>query len=64
MIWAVVMIYVLAGATIGRMCYEFDVYADDPRPVETRMCWITGAVWFVVPLWALWIHIKSPPRPT
>lgn len=77
---AAAIVYVLAAVTIGRMCYEFDVFT--PQLPDTAMgraatrlesvhsrrdeiiaCWITGAFWFAVPLYGLWIHIKTP-RPT
>lgn len=63
----VTVVYTLAGITIGRMCYEFDVFqrGDIADPVEARRwetlaCWITGALWVAVPAYGLWLHVSNP----
>lgn len=71
--WIVaVALYVLAGATIGRMAYEFDVFSARPSidPVQARhrhrvevaSTVITGLIWPLVPMWALWVHMRTPRR--
>jgi len=74
-IWWLIFVYVLAGITVGRMAWEFDVFTVDPilgerpqdvlarslaRRVEVFVCWVAGVVWPVVPLWALWTHVRNP----
>lgn len=67
MIWAAFLMYAWAGVTIGRLCYEFDVFAEeeDPHPFdgrrrEIRLCWIVGVWWFLILPRALWVHVREP----
>lgn len=75
MIWWLVFVYALAGITVGRIVWEFDMFTDYPvsyehaqdararvlaRRREVMVCWIVGAGWPVVPLWALWTHVRKP----
>lgn len=69
MIWWMIFLYVLAGVTIGRMAYEFDVfdppYTEDRdqalrnREVEIWSSVITGVLWPLVPAWALWVYVRT-----
>lgn len=50
MIWLLIATYLLAGAVIGRLVYEFDVYAvrnpsTSDRRIETLTCCAIGLVW-------------------
>ena len=58
MFWLFLATYVLAGATIGRMTWEFDVYADSPR-YDRLLCVVTAIAWPVVPAWGLWALVRS-----
>jgi hypothetical protein len=71
MIWALVVTYLLAGATIARMVYEFDVFSDPDGSVleqiqnrerEIWICVVLVFVWPLVPAWALWNTVTSPKR--
>lgn len=70
MIWFAVM-YVWAGVTIGRMVYEFDVFANDATPRsdaeamqargrEIRLAWAIGMFWPMVLPYAVYVHAKTP----
>ena len=69
MIFALIAVYALAGVTIGRMTYEFDVWAVesstvdeaiDARRSETRAAVLTGILWPIVPVFALVVHVRTP----
>ena len=74
MIWLLLAVYLLAAATVGRMAYEFDVFAEDvaewagagadqalaARRAEIVVSFLVGVFWPVVPLFALWVHVKTP----
>lgn len=75
MIWIVYLVYVWAGATIGRICYEFDVFAPDKPPRsggeamearrrEIKTCWTVGILWFTIVPVALYVHIRTPRETT
>lgn len=55
MIWILVAVYLLAGITIARMAWEFDVWADQPD--ERALCSMLVLVWPVVPAWGLWTYV-------
>lgn len=67
MIWLLVAVYLLAGVTIGRMCYEFDVFAPDRPGLETMAdrradvgtCCLIALIWFVVPVAGLVNHLRG-----
>lgn len=56
-----VFTYLLAGATIARMAWEFDAFADrasvQDRRDEAALCWVLVLVWPVVPAWGLWTYV-------
>lgn len=53
-------VYLLAGLTIGRMAYEFDVFSEGrpqtmrDRRIEVFACWVTVLLWPCVPALGLW----------
>lgn len=63
-----ILVYLWAGLTIGRMCYEWDIFAaseaEEPLPIERRqeisLCWVVGFVWPIIMLYAIWIHVSNP----
>ena len=60
MLAALIVTYLAAAFTIGRMCWEFDVYAERYGLAEAVACWVIGLLWPVVPVWGLWNHIRTP----
>lgn len=64
MIWLFLATYALAGATIGRMAWEFDVFDDEEaltydHRADRRLCIISGILWPLVPAWGLWIALTA-----
>jgi hypothetical protein len=71
MIWLLAATYLLAGVTIARMAYEFDVFAEPGaslaeqariREREIWTCVMLVFVWPFVPALLLWSYVRMPRR--
>jgi hypothetical protein len=68
MTWLIVYVvtYLMAGGTIARMAWEFDVFTDldsvrDWRD-EAALCWMLVLVWPIVPALLAWSYFRIPRR--
>lgn len=67
MTWLLIVTYLLAGATIGRMAWEFDVFAAGSPDaydwrLDRRLCVMAGILWPLVPALLLWSYVRIPRR--